>query len=578
VEIKPKKISKRKHIKQQNILHLLFSLIVIVLVSYVGSFLFARIDLTAENRYTLTSYTKDLLENLDDEVYVKVYLESEDLPAGFKRMQKAIKELLDEFRVYADNNVEYEFINAFENPDKKIQRRIYDELTRKGLKPVDLKRKSKEGKRSQQIIFPCAVVIYKGQELALNLLKNNVGVNAENNWNNSIQSLEYEFINGIKKLSTKTKPKVAFIEGHGELSEYQVMDITRTLTEYYEVVRGKIGGKYGILDNFEAIIIAKPRHKFEESDKFVIDQYIMKGGKVLWLIDPINANMDSLYRSSRSMIALANSLNLDDQLFKYGVRINPTLIQDLQCSPIGLTASVGGQPKIEYFPWYYFPVIVTQNNHHITKYMNAIRTEFVSTIDTVGASSEIEKTILLQTSKLSRLMPIPIVISLDLIKEQPDRLQYNKPPQPIAVLIEGKFESVFKNRAIKKQMPEKEIFIEKSIATRMIVIADGDIIKNEVAHTGEPYPLGFDVHTKQTYKGNSEFILNAVNYLCDDEELMKIRLREIKLRLLDKTEINQSRIKWQLINTVVPVFLIVLFGFGINFLRKRKYTRVKGKM
>lgn len=568
-----KETTSRSKIKRQNILQLAIILIIIVLVNYISSFLFTRFDLTTEKRYTLSDHTKQLLENLDDRLYIKIYLEGEELPIAFKQLQRGIAEIFDEFSVYAGENIDYEFINPFKNIDVTSRNNVYSEFVQKGLNPVELKQTRKEGSSSRQVIFPGAIITYKGYELPVNLLKNTQGLTSDQNLNNSIQSLEYELTNGIRKLSRDNREKIAFLEGHGELNEYHTVDITAALSEYYRVERGRIGGQVGILDSFKVVIIAKPHGSFLEIEKFVIDQYIMNGGNVLWLVDGVKADMDSLIDNTM-MIAMSNDINLDDQLFKYGARINHDLLLDLQSRPIGLTMmTASGQPDIRFFPWPYFPVIITSGNHHITRYLNAIKTEFISSLDTVGASSKIQKTILLSSSKMSKIMSLPQQISLDQIKSTPDEKQYVQPPKAIAVLLEGSFPSAYQNRPVPQGITNFKKLVTESKHSKQIIVSDGDIIRNEVSLEGEPYPLGFDRHTRQSFGGNKEFIVNAVNYLCDDEGLMSIRSREIKLRLLDKTKAEDEKITWQIINVLLPVIIIILFGIAVNFFRRKKFSR-----
>jgi len=568
---------RKRDIKRQNIIQLLFVITILILVSYVSSFVFHRFDLTSEKRYTLSNTAKDLMRNLDDIVYIKVYLEG-DLNVGFKRMCNSIRELLDEFRVYAGDNIEYEFINPYEITDKEVRNEIFRELINKGLQRTALQERDTEGKTSQKTIFPGAIINYKERELALNMLKNIRGLSGEENLNNSIQTLEYEFINAIKKLSSDKIQKIAFIEGHGELDGYQVGDITDELAEYCEVYRGWINTDTNSLDDYFAIIIAKPKYPFSEKEKFVIDQYIMNGGKVLWLIDVINVNYDTLARGSTT-IALINSLNIEDQLFKYGVRINPSLVKDLQCAIIPVNIALfGEQPKFAPAPWCYFPLIAPPDNHSITKNLNDIKSEFANVIDTVGGNQNIKKTFLLRTSRYTKVVNAPLMISLEHIHDKLQPAEFNHSFQPIAVLLEGKFESVFKNRPISDFFKGKALnFKSESVETKMIVIADGDIIKNEVSSRGGrplPLPLGFDRYTQQTF-GNKEFIMNAINYLSDDADLMHLRSRELKLRLLNRAKISQERFKWQLINTVLPVAFVIVFGLIIGFIRGKKFGQIK---
>ncbi len=558
-------------LKQNNFLSLLTFIIVVFLLIYISSFVFFRIDLTSEKRYTLSQSTIDLLKKNKEGIYIKIYLDGEGLPPGFKQLQRSIREILDEFGVYSGNNLNYEFINPSENPDKEVRKQIFTQLSEKGILPIDLNDKDSEGKVSQQIIFPGALLIYNAKEVPINFLKNTKGQTAEQNLNNSIQSLEYEFTNALRKLIADESQKIAFIQGHGELHEYELVDITRTLTEYYEVQTGVLGGKLGILDYFKAIIIANPTKPFSEEDKFVIDQYIMNGGKAIWLVDGVNASMDSL-ATAPSALAMATEYNISDQLFKYGARVNPTLLMDLTCAPIGLTSRANSNQGIELFPWLYYPEIRSDNKHFITKYLNSIKTQFASTVDTVGDSPEIKRTILLKSSKFAREAHVPVRLSLEIIGKQPDPNAFNKPNLPVAVLLEGKFESLYKNRNISHLANQIPNFKTQSKETKIIVVGDGDIARNEVASNGEVFPLGYDRNSGLKYEGNKEFLLNAVNYLCGDSALMKLRMRELQLRLLDKQRIQEERTKWQVINVLMPILIILIFAFALFFIRKRKYS------
>lgn len=560
--------------KIKNLVQFSLTILILGLIIYLSSVLYFRIDLTSEKRYTLTNATRNILRNLEQEVFIQVYLEGE-MPIGFKNMRRATKELLDEFRIYSGKKVIYEFINPAESPDQKVRNEVFRELDSKGLKATNALFSDKEGGRSQKIIFPGAIVNYNGMEMAVNLLKNNLALASSQNLNNSIEGMEYEFIHVIKNISSDTIYKVAFIEGHGELDEYQVGDITMELARFYHVDRGIIGGKPGILDDYAAVIVAKPREAFSEADKFVIDQYIMNGGGVLWLIDAVRVDWDSLEQTGVT-VGLIEQINLDDQLFKYGVRINPKLIQDINCAIIPInTAFVGQQPKYVPAPWLYFPLLFPLENHPVTKNLNLIRSEFVNVIDTVGEEGRIKKKILLRSSKDTRVVSVPVFIRLEDIKDPPAEREFNKPFQSAAVLLEGEFESVFKNRMISHYIKNQNVdFRDHSIPNRMIIVADGDMIRNEVSVRADriiPLTLGQDRYTQQTY-GNKEFILNAVHYLAEETSLVEIRSRTLTLRLLDKTKIINEKFKWQLINTVLPVLILVLFGLVNWYFRKRKFA------
>ena len=563
---------KRRKIRNQHIVELLVTLGVIILLNFIGSTLYYRFDLTAEKRYTLSPATKEILKDLDDIAYIKVYLDGE-LPSGFIRMKTAIIELLDEFRWYSHENIQYDLIDPLEDPDPGIRRNITAQLYKSGLQPTNIQVKQKDGSTMQKIIFPGAIISYAGVDVAVNLLKNNPGFDAEVNINNSIQALEYEFISMIRNLSGEKIEKVAFIEGHGELDELQTGDITKGLANFYQVDRGTIGGIYGCLDNYKAVIIAKPQLRFNESDKFVLDQYIMNGGKVLWLLDVVKVSMDSLLDGTT--FAFYSPLNLEDQLFRYGIRLNPDLIKDIQCHVIPVNKGLlGGTPQWRLSPWYYFPIITPVSNHPITKSLNMIKLEFASSIDTVGESDHIRKSVLLATSPYTKRIQLPEQISLRESDMAPSEAEYNQSNLPAGILLEGIFESVFKNRGVPEGVSETPSEIRTSSEqTSMIVISDGDIIRNVVISSPDGpviEPLGYDRYTSQVF-GNADFILNAINYMTDASGLISLRGREFKLRLLDKQMVREEKLKWQVINLVSPIILIILIGLFINIYRRKVY-------
>ncbi len=559
--------------KKRDLTSLGLAIIILILLNFVGSFVFHRFDLTSEKRYTLSEATKKLLSNLNDVVYVKVYMgKDEDFPAGFKHLRNETQEMLDEFRAYADDNIEYEFINPSESTDKKQQEEIFKQLYDKGLQPTNLEVKDENGS-SQKIIWPAALVSYHGHEVPWQLLKTQIGSSSEMQLNNSIQALEYEFASCIRNLSTDIRPQIGFMEGHGELDSLAVDDIENSLSEFYSLKRIKINESLNALKGLKAIIIAKPDTSFSEKDKYIIDQYVMNGGKVLWVIDPLNTSVDSL-RKSGGTIATPYLLNLDNLFFKYGVRINPNLIVDMQSSAIPVNkAFVGQEPRFELMPWLFSPLIMPTSAHPIVKNLDVIKIDFGSSIDTVAAKG-IKKTILLHTSKYSKILNAPVRIDLRMANMRPDENQFTNPYQPVAVLLEGEFESVFKNRMHPKFITGTSIpFKEKGVNTQMIMISDGDIIRNEVQYsTQKPYALGYDKYTNQTY-GNKNFILNCINYLCDDSGLISVRARELTLRLLDKKKVLNERLKWQLINVLLPLLTILVFGIIHHIIRKRKYAK-----
>ena len=574
-----------KQNKKNDIAKVVATFVVLLLLNYVSSFWFLRFDLTQEKRYTLSDATKKILRNLEDVVYFKIYLEGE-FPAGFKKLRNETREMLNEFKAYAGKKIEYEFINPSASSDKKTREDIYRQLYKQDLLPTDLSVKEDDGV-SNKIIWPGAILSYKNKEIPLQLLKSQMGVPPEQIVNGSIESLEYELINGINKITQQNVMKVAFIEGHGELNSLQTADIAKTLAEYYVVDRITLNGQLSTLTEraendsgnfivkrkYETLIIAKPSNAFSENDKFIIDQHLMYGGKILYLIDPVFAEMDSLETSEFTM-AIPIDLKLDDQLFTYGARINFTLVQDLQAAPIPVvTGRIGTQIKTEMFPWLFFPLFMPSTSHPIINNLNVVKGEFVSTIDTI-AKPEIKKTVLLQSSRYTKILNAPVRISLGMLRIEPNMQQFNKPQQPVAVLLEGKFNSVFENRIPKSVENSKEIaFKNKSVNTKIIVVGDGDMIKNHIKKTGNEYlPLGYDRFTKQQY-GNKDFILNCVNFLCDDNGLMEVRSRKLTLRLLDQALIKEQRTKWQALNLLLPILIVIAFGITQYIIRKKRYTQ-----
>jgi ABC-2 type transport system permease protein len=578
-------LKNKQEIKKNNLTQLVTGLIIIILLNLIGYRFFTRFDLTSEKRYTLSAPTKKMLRELDDIVFFQVYLDGE-FPAGFKRLRRETREMLDQFRAYSDK-IQYEFINPSSNDDPQERNAVYRRLMERGLNPTDLQVQSNEGTR-QLIIFPGAIVSYLGKEVPMELLVSQMGAPPEEALNNSIQNLEFNIANTIQKLSVIVKPKLAFIEGHGELGVLETADITRALREYFQVDRISLNGQLNSLtereeakdghivirNKYRAIIIAKPEKPFDEKDKFIIDQFIMRGGSVLWLIDPVFARMDSI-QFADATVGIMNDVNLSDQLFHYGVRLNNNLVMDLSALPIPLkTGEIGGAPQISFFPWYYFPVLYPISDHPVVKNLNAIKTEFIGSIDTISRRG-IEKTILLTSSEFSRTVNTPVLISVEILQKEPDRRLYQKKNIPVAVLLEGSFESLYKNRVPPEISESAEVgFISEGSPARMIVVADGDIIRNQVWKSGgkpEPLPLGYDRYTNQTF-GNKEFILNALNYLVDEDGLISIRSRELKLRVLDRSKIRSEKIKWQLINTGLPVLVILIIGLIMFFTRKMKYS------
>ncbi len=566
----------------RDIIQLVVVMGIVITLNILSGFFFTRFDLTTEKRYTLSETSKELLEGMNDVIYLKVYLDGE-LPAGFRRLRDRTREMLDEFRAYSNNNIEYEFINPSNQPDEKSRNELYRQLAKQGLMPTNIQIKSEDGVE-QKLIFPGAIMTYKGEETALQLLKSQMGAAPEQMLNSSTEDLEYEITNAIRKVTSARTESVGFIEGHGELSNRQVADMAKSLSEYYRLERVTINGKLNslvtradgdsgaiIFPKYKAIIIAKPDTAFSEEDKFMIDQYVMYGGRILWLIESVFCNMDSL-RYAPSTLAIPQSTKLEDMLFKYGVRVNTDLIQDVRCAAIpGPSGYVGDQLQWALQPWVFFPIVIPTSEHPIVRNLNGIKLEFTSSIDTVGAKS-IKKTVLLSTSDKTRALRTPTQVSLDVMVEEPNPAQFNRRYLPVAVLLEGKFESVFKNRLTTGIKESRDIqFREDGRPTKMIVVSDGDIMRNHINPDGTYLPTGFDQYTQQQF-GNKTFLLNAINYLCDDISLTTIRSRSLEIRLLDRKKAEAERTKWQIINVAIPIGLVLLFGFINAYLRKKRYA------
>lgn len=574
--------SSRKKIAHQAILRLVMGILIIILINIIGSYAFTRFDLTSEKRYTLSESTKKLLKEVDDYIYFRIYLEG-DFPAGFKRLRNETREMLDEMRAY-NKFINYEFINPNASNDAKDREKIYRQLIEKGLNPTDLQVKDKESE-SRQIIFPGAIASYRGKETPVQLLSNQMGARPEEILNLSVENLEYNLANTIRKLIVTYKPKVAFIYGHGELDEAYIYDISQSMAEYYTVERIKLdgqinsltqhktdSGRISIFNKYKAIIIAKPDSAFSEQDKFIIDQFLMRGGKILWFVDGVKAEMDSLQNKSNTL-GLARDLNLEDMLFRYGVRINNDLVLDANCLPIMMvTGAIGNQPRFSFVPWIFFPLANPATNHPIVNNLNMVKTQFISSLDTIAIKG-VKKTILLASGQYSRKVNAPIIIDLNIARQEPDLKLFDQPYIPLAVFLEGKFSSLYEHRIPASISNSPEIgFIAESKPTQMLVVSDGDVIRNQLERkNGYPLPLGYDQDTRQTF-GNKEFILNALNYMLDDSKLVTIRSREIKMRLLDPQKLQNERLRWQTLNIVAPVVLVLIFGLIKYYLRKRRYA------
>jgi ABC-2 type transport system permease protein len=566
-------LAKKKDIRVKSWLQFLSAIAVIIVLISLSSLLKVRLDLTEDKRFTLSDPTRKVLSRIKNDIYIQVYLDGE-MPIPLKRLKRSVLEMLDEFRIASGRKIGYEFINPSESIDSEQREILYQSLNKKGLTQVIIRSGDAEGGSAQKLVFPGMIVNYNGIEVPVNLLKNNTSLPYEQNILHSVEGLEYEMIQTIATLSSDTIYKIAFIEGHEEMPEIETADITYNLAKFFTIDRGIIGGKPGILDKYAAVIIAGPEKEFSESDKLVLDQYIMNGGKVMWLFDEVSVNSDSLVYGQT--VGLYRPLNIEDQLFRYGARVNPAIVQDFQCLRIRVKVMSGAtRQQIVEVPWVYYPLLNPSADHPITKNLNRVKGEFANYIDTVGLDPKIEKRVILATSEFTRTLSPPVMISLKEAELTPDEKDFNKSKLPVAVLLEGVFPSVFKNRMTDNLTGDKNFKIKtESVNTKLIVIADADIIRNEVTRVGleeTPFPLGLDKYTGEVF-GNRDFLINCINYLVDDNGIMELRSREMKLRLLNHTKIKSEKFKWQLVNTAVPVMIVILAGLLFSYIRKRKYT------
>ena len=585
--------NKRKNIKRNEITSLIITLIIIVLINIIGSFVYTRFDLTSEKRYTISDTSKEILKGLDDYVYFRVYLEG-DFPAGFKKLRKETKEMLDEFRAYS-KFIDYEFINPSESSDPNERQETYKILWQNGLNYYTETVQTNNGMQ-QIMIWPGIIMSYREKELAIDLLSGQSGQSQETVLNNSAQDLEYKLISAIKDISTVMRPTIAFSDGHGELADLEVYDIADALSKKYSIKRTTLNGQLNALIKrdfdqdssivirpaYKALIIAKPTMPFSEKDKFIIDQYIMYGGKVMWLLDPVSASMDSL-QNAESTMGLVQNLNLDDMLFNYGLRLNKNLLLAYPCAQIGLVTGQGNNLQSVLLPWYYFPLLSPASEHPIVRNLEAVKADFVSSLEPTTSAPDIQKIPLLKTSDYTKVASAPVFISLDILNERPNANMFPQKGMTTAYLLSGNFTSLYEYRLPEAITESTELgFKAKSDNNSMIVISDGDIIRNQLAQLdyakknnkriGSPLPLGYDQYTNITY-GNKQFIENAISYLLEGEGLINVRSRELKIRLLDMNKVNSKPIMWQVINVVLPSVLMIVLGIILAILRKKKFTR-----
>ncbi|MFN0015803.1 MAG: gliding motility-associated ABC transporter substrate-binding protein GldG [Saprospiraceae bacterium] len=549
---------------------------IVLFVNIIANQFYTHLDLTEEKRFTLTKPTSELLQSLDDRIFVRILLEGE-FPAGFKRLRTATREMLDDFRSVS-SYIDYQFEDPNKGSIEEINARrkaLYEE----GVAPVNLS-VSDEGEAKQQIIYPTAILNFGKRQVVVNLLENqSPTLRPDEVVNNSVSLLEYKFANAIKKLRSKGRSVILFTHGHGELEALHTTDLERSLHQFYDTDRITLDSVVQIKPDLCALlVVAKPLTTFSERDKFKIDQYIMHGGKVLWLVDRIGAALDSLGRHhATSFVPSDFPLNIEDMLFKYGVRIQPDLVVDMECTRIPLRVGVvGNAPQFKLFPWPYHPAVLPAGKHPVVKNLDRVELHFCSSIDTIRTKTPVTKTVLLHSSQYSRLQFSPIELTFDLVRTPPNPENFNKGNQAVGVLLEGVFPSNFENRVSEEMLAGLQLagieFRNASAATRMIVISDGDVAANFVrdAAKKEWLPLGFNRYEKTTY-ANKDLLINAIEYLIEPSGVIEARSREVKLRLLDSVRARAEMSLWQALNIGLPLLFLGIFGAVFFWRRKRRY-------
>lgn len=553
--------------------------IVLVVVALVVALYFIRfrLDLTEEGRYSISQVSKEFLKKNRADVEITIYLHG-DLNPGFNRLKRATTDMLADMESYSKAAFKVQLINPSEaaNAQEREQKQLA--LQAQGLTPTSIFERDNEGKAIQKIVFPWLTLSSNGRTIQVPLLKNIAGNDGETNLNISIENLEYEITDGLRRLLNTKVPKIAFIEGNGQFTEAETYDISKTMSRYFQIDRGALTADAAILTPYKAVIVAHPRQAFTEPQKFIIDQYIMRGGSVLWLVDGAKLEPERLSTMGNTP-AIYNDLNLDDMFFKYGVRIGANLLQDLQSAKIPVNiAPKGEKPQFEPTPWYFSPLLLTSQFHPITKNVVEVKAEFASSIEYIDAKPNRRKAhLLLATSDNSRVIGVPSIVDLAASNTQPATETFAQSYVPVALLVEGEFESVFNNRMPPPGINNPYPFAPKSRPTKQIFVANARIIRNEttgVASDSTTLPLGFDRYMNVQF-GNSDFVRNALLYLTDDNGWLSLRERTLKMRLLNKQIIQNHLLVWQLLNVLVPLLCLAIFGFAFNFSRKRKYSRQK---
>lgn len=576
-----------KQFKKNTIIGLIAALVIVLIINIISSFLFFRIDLTKDKRHSLSPSTIEILKNLDDKVYIRVYLKGKDQPADYQLFAKQVEQMLQDFRSYS-KNVYFEFIDPLDSKNNEEVNSILAEFVKKGLEPIPISREDANG-YSTHMVIPGAIISYQNHEYPAKLV---VADPSGADWMQySIEELEYNLVSPIRRLIKTEKPNVAFLDGHGELDFWSTCWTAMQLQRFYNVSRITLDGKINSLrhisvadsasqtlklgeNKYDVLIVAQPTQPFKEYDKYIIDQFIMRGGKVLWLIDNTTASLDSL-QSTPEFFATPRALYINDLFFTYGVRINPNLIQDLSCMPIPQQVSmIGDQPQYKFMAFPYCLDIVNFSDHPIVRNIKEIKSDFAGTIDLVGNSEELQKTVLMTSSERSKLVPTPSIVTLKVGLTKPNMQEYAFRNLPVAVLVEGQFKSAFKGILPIEFDTIKELdYRDKSVPTRQIFVADGDIIRNPFdKKRNQPYPAGYDIYTRTMFD-NTQFIINCVNYLCADDDLLQLRAKNFKIGSLNNEIIRSHKTLLSILNICIPLLLVIIMGIILIVLRKVRFSK-----
>ena len=549
---------------------------ILLLLNVLGSFVFGSVDLTEDGRFTLTESTEALLDTLPDVVYVQVLLEG-DLDAKFERLQRGAREMLADMNSASGGLVEFEFLDPGAGTPEEVNARRM-ELAKDGIQPARM-RTIDQGGQAEEYIYPFALFNYRGRRQTVNLIETELGGLDENVINQSITLLEYKFASAIQRVASGDLPIVAFLEGHGELADLERLELTKELRNFYTVGTLKLDSLPAIPQRISTVIVAKPQTTFSERDKFKLDQYLMNGGKLMWLVDKLAVNTDSLARTPR-YTPREYALGVDDLFFRsYGVRINSGLLEDLQNSQIQLRVGTqSGRPQFDSFNWFYHLVVAPNSEHPIVRSLDNLNLKYVNSIDTtIRTKTPVQKTVLLASSNRSRERFYPMQLSFEILRYPPEVDKFNKQYIPIGVLLEGEFSSLYQNR-VSQEMTETLAQIQQPYrptsvpGAAVLVVADGDIAKNPVGPDGATLPLGFNRYENYQF-ANKDFLLNALEYLQAGGGFLDARGKEIKLRLLDVGKATQEKTKWQLLNVALPLVVLGIFGFVFTAYRKRRWAR-----